>query len=136
MKAARSDARNITACATSSGLPARLSATRSTSWALLCGVLTNRFIIAVSIGPGATAFTVIDREPTSPEIVHRARQQALAAGLKYVYEGNILTRDGGNTQCPECRRTLIRRTWHRIEEIAIEQGRCRYCNSEIEGEFD
>jgi pyruvate formate lyase activating enzyme len=81
-------------------------------------------------------FKMLDREPTSPDVIHRARQQALAAGLKYAYEGNILTRDGGNTQCPSCRRTLIRRTWHRIEEIAVEQGHCRYCNAEIAGEFD
>ncbi len=81
-------------------------------------------------------FKMLDREPTPPETIHRARQQALAAGLKYVYEGNILTRDGGNTQCPTCGKTLIRRSWHRIEEIAIEQGHCRYCNTRIVGEFD
>jgi pyruvate formate lyase activating enzyme len=81
-------------------------------------------------------YKMLDREPTPPETIHRARQQALSSGLKYVYEGNILTRDGGNTQCPKCGKTLIRRSWHRIEEIAIKQGRCIYCNTAISGEFD
>jgi pyruvate formate lyase activating enzyme len=81
-------------------------------------------------------FKMLDREPTPPETIHRAREQALSMGLKYVYEGNILTRDGGNTRCPKCGKTLIRRSWHRIEEIAIVGGRCRYCNTEIAGEFD
>jgi pyruvate formate lyase activating enzyme len=81
-------------------------------------------------------FKMLDREPTPPETILRAREEALAAGLKYVYAGNILTRDGGNTQCPNCSRTLIRRSWHRIEEIAIVNGRCRNCNTEIAGEFD
>jgi pyruvate formate lyase activating enzyme len=81
-------------------------------------------------------YKMLDRGPTPPETIHRAREQALSAGLKYVYAGNILTRDGGNTRCPSCGKTLIRRSWHRIEEIAIVQGRCRYCNTEIPGEFD
>jgi pyruvate formate lyase activating enzyme len=81
-------------------------------------------------------YKMLDREPTPPETILRAREEALAAGLKYVYAGNILTRDGSNTQCPKCGKTLIRRSWHRIEEIAIVNGHCRYCNCEITGEFD
>jgi pyruvate formate lyase activating enzyme len=80
-------------------------------------------------------FKMLDREPTPPETIHRARQLALERGLKYVYEGNILTRDGGNTQCPSCGKTLIRRTWHRVEEISIDHGHCRYCGADIAGEF-
>jgi len=57
-------------------------------------------------------FKMMDREPTPPETIHRARQLALARGLKYVYEGNIITREGGNTTCPNCRRTIIQRSWH------------------------
>jgi pyruvate formate lyase activating enzyme len=81
-------------------------------------------------------FKMLDREPTPPETIHHARLQALDAGLKHVYEGNILTRDGGNTRCPGCGKTLIRRSWHQIEEIAIEHGRCIHCSTEIAGEWD
>jgi pyruvate formate lyase activating enzyme len=81
-------------------------------------------------------FKMLDREPTPPETIHRAREEALIAGLKYVYAGNILTRNAGNTQCPKCGKTLIRRSWHRIEEIAIDNGLCRHCHAEIAGEFE
>lgn len=81
-------------------------------------------------------FKMLDRERTPPETIQRARLIAQERGLKYVYAGNILTRDGGNTQCPGCGKTLIHRTWHRIEDIAIDKGRCRYCNTVIVGEFD
>jgi len=81
-------------------------------------------------------FKMLDRDPTSPETIHIARQLALERGLKYVYEGNILTRDGGNTRCPACGKTLIRRSWHRVEEVAIDHGHCRHCGADIVGEFD
>jgi pyruvate formate lyase activating enzyme len=81
-------------------------------------------------------FKMMDCEPTPPETIHRARMLALERGIKYAYEGNILTRDGGNTKCPGCGKTLIRRSWHRIEEIAIANGRCIHCNTVIAGEFD
>jgi pyruvate formate lyase activating enzyme len=81
-------------------------------------------------------FKMLDREPTPPETIHRARRQAMDAGLKYVYEGNILTRDGGCTHCPGCGKTLVRRSWHRVEDVAIEQGHCIHCGEEIAGEWD
>lgn len=80
-------------------------------------------------------FKMMDREPTAPETVHNARHLALERGLKYVYEGNILSRDGGNTRCPACQKTLIRRTWHKVEDVAIVNGRCKYCETEIAGEW-
>lgn len=81
-------------------------------------------------------FKMMDRPPTPPETILKAREQALSMGLKYVYAGNILTREAGNTLCPNCHKTLIRRSWHRIEEVAVSEGRCRYCNAVIAGEFD
>ncbi len=81
-------------------------------------------------------FKMLDREPTPPETVHRAREIALERGLKYVYEGNLLTRDGGNTHCPACHRTLIRRTWHQLNEVAIVNGCCAHCGAEIAGRWD
>lgn len=81
-------------------------------------------------------FKMLDREPTPPETVHRAREIALERGLKFVYEGNLLTREGGNTLCPACHRTLIRRTWHRVEHVEIVNGRCAHCGEKIAGRWD
>jgi pyruvate formate lyase activating enzyme len=81
-------------------------------------------------------FRMLDREPTPPETVHRARLLAQARGLKFVYEGNIVTRDGGDTTCPNCGHTIIHRSWHRVESCEIEQGHCLHCKTEIPGRFD
>ncbi len=81
-------------------------------------------------------FKMLDRPHTPPQTIHRARQIALERGLKYVYEGNIVTPEGGNTVCPGCKRTVVQRSWHRVESCDIEHGRCLHCGTEIPGRFD
>ncbi|MDR3763738.1 MAG: AmmeMemoRadiSam system radical SAM enzyme [Acidobacteriota bacterium] len=81
-------------------------------------------------------YRMLDTDPTPPETVHRAREIALECGLKYVYEGNLLTRDGGNTHCPACHRTLVRRNWHRVDHVEIVSGCCAHCGQEIPGQWD
>ena len=55
-------------------------------------------------------------------------------GLKYVYEGNILS-DGGNTICPGCKRAIIRRSWHSILANDVREGKCAHCGTSISGVF-
>jgi pyruvate formate lyase activating enzyme len=81
-------------------------------------------------------FKMLDRPPTPPATIHRARQFALERGLKYVYEGNLVTPEGGNTLCPECHRTIIRRSWHQVESCDVAAGRCLHCSAPIAGRFD
>src|SRR6185369_2453875 len=57
MNDALSEARKTMACATSSGLPSRLSATVAVRPAFFSSVPVKRFNIPVSIGPGATMLT-------------------------------------------------------------------------------
>jgi hypothetical protein len=47
-----------------------------------------------------------------------------------------VTREGGNTVCPNCARTIIRRSWHKVEACEVDHGRCLHCNAEIPGRFD
>jgi pyruvate formate lyase activating enzyme len=81
-------------------------------------------------------FKMLDCAPTPPETIHRARLIAQERGLKYVYEGNIVSREGGNTACPGCGRIIIRRSWHSLESCEIKHGRCLHCNAEIAGRFE
>jgi pyruvate formate lyase activating enzyme len=81
-------------------------------------------------------YKMLDRGNTPPETIHRARLLAQARGLKYVYEGNIVTREGGNTVCPGCGRVIIRRSWHHVETCEVESGRCLHCKTAIAGRFD
>ncbi len=81
-------------------------------------------------------FKMMDRERTPPATIHSARKLAQARGLKFVYEGNIVTPEGGNTVCPHCGYTIIRRSWHEVESCELEQGRCIKCKTVIPGRFD
>ena len=55
-------------------------------------------------------------------------------GLKYVYEGNIFS-DGGNTICPGCKQTIIKRSWHSVTANKLKDGRCGNCGTRIPGVF-
>jgi len=77
-----------------------------------------------------------DREGTPASTLHRASAIALAAGLHYVYTGNIHDRTGGTTFCPGCGAALIVRDWYAILDYRIaEGGHCPACGTAIAGRF-
>ena len=77
-------------------------------------------------------FKLQDKPRTPPATLDRARQIALDAGLRYVYEGNIYS-DGANTYCPECKELLVRRSWHDVLENRVQDGTCSKCGFAIPG---
>jgi len=78
-------------------------------------------------------FKMTDRPPTPPEVLLRARRAALDAGLKFVYVGNVLDREGQTTWCPGCRTALIERDWHAVRRNRLRDGRCPDCGTAIPG---
>jgi len=80
-------------------------------------------------------FKLNDKPPTPPETLHRARKLALEMGLKYVYEGNIFSADGGTTYCPDCKNAVIRRSWHSVLTNNLRDGKCVSCGTAISGVF-
>jgi pyruvate formate lyase activating enzyme len=79
-------------------------------------------------------FKLTDRPATPHETVHAARAAALAEGLLHVYEGNVFCEEGGTTYCPSCREPVIRRSWQRVLENRLRDGRCP-CGRKIAGFF-
>ncbi len=79
-------------------------------------------------------FKLLDVPPTPAATLHRAREIAMHIGLKYVYEGNVYS-DGGNTICPGCKRTIVRRSWHDLTSFHMDEGKCAYCSKPIAGVF-
>jgi len=80
-------------------------------------------------------FKLRDKPNTPPETLHRARKIALEMGLKFVYEGNVYS-EGGNTICPGCKRTIVKRWWHQVSGVRIsEDGHCTFCGAKIPGVF-
>ena len=82
-------------------------------------------------------YKMTDRPSTPPATLVRARQIALAAGLRYVYTGNVHNIEGDTTFCPSCGSALIVRDWYEIEQYRLtEEGHCPDCNTAIAGHFE
>lgn len=71
--------------------------------------------------------------PTPSATLSKARQIAEAEGLKYVYVGNILSKQGENTYCPGCGRALIKRKRFNVRRNKVRNGRCPHCGEEVYG---
>jgi len=80
-------------------------------------------------------YQMTDREATPLTTLERARDIGLAAGLNYVYTGNLPGLEGENTFCPECGATLIARTGFRAEITGMKQDSCRSCGMKQAGIF-
>lgn len=79
-------------------------------------------------------FKLRDKPNTRPQTLHAARTIAMDAGLRYVYEGNILS-DGAHTLCPGCGNLLIQRSWHDVMTNRLKDGKCPDCGFEIAGRW-
>jgi pyruvate formate lyase activating enzyme len=71
--------------------------------------------------------------PTPVSTLEHARSVAMAAGLLYVYIGNVPGHRSENTFCAGCGRMIIQRTGFMIGEINVIGGKCRYCGRPIPG---
>ena len=75
--------------------------------------------------------------PKTPRsTLERARRQALQAGLRYVYTGNVHDPEGDTTFCPACRTAVIERDWYEVNAFRLNEGRCPACETLIAGHFD
>ena len=75
--------------------------------------------------------------PTPAATLTQARQIALAAGLRYVYTGNIHDATGDTTYCPGCGAPLITRDWYAILDYHLTpDGHCPHCRYPIAGRFE
>lgn len=80
-------------------------------------------------------YKMTDRGPTPAATLRRAREIGLAAGLKYVYQGNLPGEGGEDTVCPGCGKTVIGRTGYLITSLDLEGSVCRFCQTQIAGIF-
>ena len=73
---------------------------------------------------------------TPPDILSRARQQALAAGLHHVYTGNVHDKSGQSSYCAGCGQLLIERNWYNLGVWNLtKKGACRFCQMPLAGHF-
>ena len=82
-------------------------------------------------------YKLLDRPPTPPETLSRARQIALANGVRHAYTGNVHDRAGGSTHCPGCGEVVIERDWYELGVYRLtDDGRCRSCGTRVAGVFE
>ncbi len=100
---------------------------------------------ATALGPDVplhfTAFhpdyRMLDRPPTPPATLTRARRIALGNGLRYVYTGNVHDEAGGSTHCAGCGEVVIGRDWYRLTRWQLDPaGRCASCGAPVPGRFE
>jgi pyruvate formate lyase activating enzyme len=71
--------------------------------------------------------------PTPVSALEKAREIALARGIRYAYVGNVPGHPGNHTWCPGCGKAVVRRSGFFVSEMHIEKGRCRFCGAAIAG---
>jgi len=79
---------------------------------------------------------LLDRPPTPPSTLSRARQIARQNGVRHVYTGNVHDREGGSTYCHACGRRVVGRDWYVLGEWHLnDDGCCEFCGTRCAGIF-
>ncbi|MBL8574031.1 MAG: AmmeMemoRadiSam system radical SAM enzyme [Hyphomicrobiaceae bacterium] len=81
-------------------------------------------------------YRMLDKPNTPAATLARARQIAMARGLRYVYVGNVHDVGRQTTWCPSCGEAVIGRDWHLLTGWALDHGACRACGTPIAGVFE
>ena len=74
-----------------------------------------------------------DAGPTPLETMRRAEEIGKAAGLRYIYLGNVPGTDSESTFCANCGRRLIERIGYRIAANDLQDAKCPDCGAAIAG---
>jgi pyruvate formate lyase activating enzyme len=82
-------------------------------------------------------YKMLDRQPTPPPTLVRARRIARDHGLHFVYTGNVHDEAGASTYCKGCGQTLVGRDWYVLTAWHLDdKGRCTNCGTALAGVFD
>jgi pyruvate formate lyase activating enzyme len=83
-------------------------------------------------------YKMMDPENTQPRDLERAAAIGRAAGLRFIYAGNLPGQVGDleNTHCPQCRALLIERFgYHILDYRLTPKGTCPKCATAIPGRW-
>jgi len=78
-------------------------------------------------------YKYLDSEPTPLKSLDLAYEIGKAAGLNYVYLGNVPGTKSENTFCYKCGRLLIERIGYRIAANHVKASQCPDCGAQIAG---
>ena len=78
-------------------------------------------------------YQLLNLPPTPVSTLERARDIAMAAGIRYAYIGNVPGHAGNHTYCPGCRKVIVRRESFFVTEMHMKGGACAFCKRPIAG---
>ena len=79
---------------------------------------------------------MLNKRPTPPATLTRARDIAVKNGVRYAYTGNVHDERGGSTYCHRCGAKLIGRDWYVLTHWGLDEGGCcKSCGSPCAGVF-
>lgn len=86
------------------------------------------------------AYRMISSPPTSEQFLHEALVIAAASGIPFIYSGNSIDTEFGDTRCTGCGRILVsdrgfRHGLRKVAEGALDEGRCVSCGTRLYGLF-
>jgi len=82
-------------------------------------------------------FKMLDRPPTPPDTLTRARAIAIGNGVRHAYTGNVHDQEGQSTYCHGCAARVIQRDWYALGDYRLDgEGRCQDCGTRLPGVFD
>jgi pyruvate formate lyase activating enzyme len=100
----------------------------------LCAIATYLASVEIDIPWHVSRFTprykLLDVPPTPVSTLHRAADIGYAAGLHYVYVGNVLNSPYEHTRCPECGQICIHRQGYFIQNL-LRGKTCPTCGYEL-----
>jgi pyruvate formate lyase activating enzyme len=79
------------------------------------------------------AYKMLDRPVTPVATLRRAVEIGKAAGLRYVYVGNVPGERGEDTCCYACKTLLIERYGYYIRSNLVRESACPHCGAKIDG---
>jgi len=79
------------------------------------------------------SYKMTNLSPTPIPTIERARQMAVAEGVRYAYTGNVPGSEYENTFCHNCKKKIISRYGCETTAIHVKDGRCEYCSTAIPG---
>jgi len=77
----------------------------------------------------------LSAEATPSDTLERAYEIGKAAGLHYVYMGNVPGAKEENTYCHNCKSMLIERAGFAVTANNIKNSQCPKCNTKVAGHF-
>ena len=74
-------------------------------------------------------YNMTNRPSTPVPALQRVYEAGKAAGLRYVYIGNVPGQSSENTYCHSCNELLVKRYAYQIESFLQKEGKCPKCDT-------